>query len=130
MSVVARVEELVTEFVGKVTALARREATLVLSQTLVEAIEPPRRRRRNHSPPRPAHAPPRPKGAKRSFAELRDLEERLVQYVRQRPGQRIEEIALGLGMVTHELKGPVRHLVRKGQFVTEGVRRGTCYFVA
>lgn len=132
MTVVARVEQLVTEFVDKVAALARREAALVLSQTLVETVHARPRRQPGPPPSQPTQArvKSRPKGAKRSADELQALRDLLIRYVKHHPGERIEQIARGLGMPTHDLKRPVRLLVDAGHFTTEGVRRGTCYYAA
>ena len=51
----------------------------------------------------------------------------LLTYVQSNPGQRLEEIGVGLGTSTKGLKGPIARLVRDGLLRTEGQRRGTRY---
>ena len=80
--------------------------------------------------------PGRPKGSKsptgrrvrRSSADVEEVAEQVLGYVRTHPGQRLEEIGRGLGTDTAGLKLPVKELVTSGRLRTEGQKRGTKYF--
>ena len=79
--------------------------------------------------------PGRPKGSKstgrrvrRSSADVEEVAEQVLGYVRAYPGQRLEEIGRGLGTDTAGLKLPVKELVASGRLRTEGQKRGTKYF--
>jgi hypothetical protein len=54
--------------------------------------------------------------------------ERIASYVRQHPGQRLEQIAVGLGTGSQELKLPVIKLLASKTLRKTGQKRGTQYF--
>jgi hypothetical protein len=67
----------------------------------------------------------RVKGAKRSSEELETLTNNVLVYVKRNPGQRVEQIAAGLGTTTKELALPI---IKLGKALkTQGQRRGTKY---
>jgi hypothetical protein len=67
----------------------------------------------------------RAKGAKRSSEELEALTKNVLTYVKRNPGQRVEQIAAGLGTTTKELALPI---IKLGKALkTQGQRRGTKY---
>jgi hypothetical protein len=67
----------------------------------------------------------RAKGAKRSGEELEALTKSVLGYVKKNPGQRVEQIAAGLGTTTKELALPI---IKLGKALkTQGQRRGTKY---
>lgn len=70
----------------------------------------------------------RAKGAKRSPDELEELTERLLGYVKGNPGQRIEQIAQGMGTSTKELNLPAKKLLAQKSLKTKGHKRATQYF--
>jgi hypothetical protein len=70
----------------------------------------------------------RAKGAKRSPGELEKLVEKLHAYVGKHPGQRIEQIALGMGLATKELNLPAKKLIAEKKVSTKGHKRATSYF--
>jgi hypothetical protein len=53
---------------------------------------------------------------------------RLLDYVASHPGERIEQIAKGMGESSKELKLPVQKLLAAKSMRTEGQKRGTTYF--
>jgi hypothetical protein len=65
---------------------------------------------------------------RRSSADVEEVAERVLGYVRAHPGQRLEEIGRGLGTDTAGLKLPVKELMGSGRLRTEGQKRGTKYF--
>jgi hypothetical protein len=69
-------------------------------------------------------------GAKRSSGELEAVQAELISYLKHHAGERIEQIAVGMGISTKELSLPVRKLVAAGQLRTEGQKRATQYFLA
>ncbi len=79
-------------------------------------------------PGRPARASAREKGAKRAPQEIERLTSKLGDYVKSNPGQRIEQIAKGMGTSTKELNLPVKKLVATKAIKTRGQKRATQYF--
>jgi len=65
---------------------------------------------------------------RRSAADVEEVAEQVLGYVRAHPGSRLEEIGRGLGTDTAGLKGPVKELLATGRVRTEGQKRGTKYF--
>jgi hypothetical protein len=79
--------------------------------------------------PRPAASSgPGPGG--QQLAARTDLETRLLAYVREKPGERMEEISRGLAIPSSEIKPIMRRLVRSGAVLSVGQRRVTKYFPA
>ncbi len=79
-------------------------------------------------PGRPARAASREKGAKRAPQEIERLTGKLADYIKSNPGQRIEQIAKGMGTSTKELNLPVKKLVATKAIKTRGQKRATQYF--
>jgi hypothetical protein len=65
---------------------------------------------------------------KRSREEIDGLSERLLDFIRNNPGQRTEQIGSALGVPTKELVLPMRKLLREGQLKTKGQKRATAYY--
>lgn len=65
---------------------------------------------------------------RRSAEQLEELARKFLSYVQSNPGQRLEEIGVGLRIDTAELKRPVQLLLEADKLRTEGERRGTRYF--
>ena len=70
----------------------------------------------------------REKGQKRDPGEIERLTSRLLDYVKGNGGQRIEQIAAGMGTVTKELNLPVKKLIAQKSLKTKGQKRATQYF--
>ncbi len=78
-----------------------------------------------------AHAAPRAStGSKRDPAELERIGARLLAYVRQHPGERIEQIAKAIGTTSTDLKLPMTKLLGAKSVKKKGERRSTKYFSA
>lgn len=71
----------------------------------------------------------REKGQKRDPEEIERLTGRLLDYVKGNSGQRIEQIAAGMGTVTKELNLPVKKLIAQKSLKTKGQKRATQYFI-
>ncbi len=69
-----------------------------------------------------------PKGAKRPPGEISKLTGRLLDYVKSHKGERIEQIAKGMGVSTRELNLPVKKLIAAKSIRTRGHKRATQYF--
>ena len=67
------------------------------------------------------------RGAKRSPDELAALSKRLLDYIAKRPGQRIEQIAEGMGTSTRELSLPLKKLISERRIGRKGQKRATTY---
>lgn len=68
------------------------------------------------------------KGAKRSPEALEILTRKLLGYITKNPGERIEQIGVGLGLPTKELVLPAKKLIGDGSVRTKGAKRATAYF--
>jgi hypothetical protein len=68
------------------------------------------------------------KSAKRTPEELDALVKKFHAYVGKNPGQRIEQIGIGLGVSTKTLVLPVKKLHSEKQIGTKGQKRATTYF--
>ncbi len=70
----------------------------------------------------------RAKGEKRPPAELEALQSRVLEFIAQSPGLRIEQINRELGTTTKDLALPIRKLVAEKMISTKGAKRATTYF--
>jgi hypothetical protein len=77
----------------------------------------------------PPFAPARPSRARRGQHEIEALRGKLLAEIAERPGCRAENLNSALGTKTPEIAQPLRRLVAEQLVRTEGVRRGTRYFV-
>jgi len=77
-----------------------------------------------------AAASKRKAGQKRSPDEIVKTTEKLLSYIGKNSGQRIEEIAKGVGNSTKELTLPVKKLLNDKKIVAKGEKRATRYFIA
>ncbi|MFZ5894530.1 MAG: DNA-binding protein [Myxococcota bacterium] len=135
-SVSDQVRSLVETFVAEMSDLIRRSAMETVQVALAGGEGPRRGRRgapagRRGVPALPAGrggARLRAKGAKRSPDELEQLTEQLLAYVKSNPGQRIEQIAEGMGTSTKELNLPAKKLIGSKALKTRGHKRATQYF--
>jgi hypothetical protein len=124
-----QISKLVNDFVAQVSALARQAAMDTLQAALTGAL-PANGARRG----RPAAAVAvlgagrRPKGAKRPADEIEATKERLYQYIKDNPGQRVEQINKALGTTTKDLTLPLKKLIADKAVRTEGEKRATAYF--
>jgi len=64
---------------------------------------------------------------RRTAAEMGNLAEALLDYVRSNPGQRGEQIADALDSDTGTIRPVMKKLIEAGKVVTEGQRRGMTY---
>ncbi len=64
---------------------------------------------------------------RRSAAEIGDLADALLNYVRNNPGQRSEQIAEALAADTSAIRPVMKRLISGGKVTTEGQRRGMTY---
>ncbi len=138
-SVSDQVRVLVESFVTEMNDLIRRSAMETVQHALAGDGEAPRRGRRGAAAAggrrvaaaaiaAPKGARVRAKGAKRSPDELEKLTTQLLGYVKGNPGQRIEQIADGMGTSTKELNLPAKKLLSTKAIKTRGHKRATQYF--
>jgi hypothetical protein len=131
-----RIRARVEQFAAELAELIRESAMETVSAALAGARPSPGRGggRRGGAAAvaaRPAargRAPGREKGAKRPPEEIERLTGRLLDYVKSNPGQRIEQIADGMGTSTKELNLPAKKLIATKQLRTKGQKRATQYF--
>jgi len=108
-------------FVAQITELARRAAI----DTLESALKGGGRGSKSGSF---GIGRGRGKGIKRTSDELEGLSEKFVEYVRDNPGMRIEQINKQLGTSTKDLALPIRKLIAEGALKVKGQKRSTTYF--
>jgi hypothetical protein len=132
-----RIRARVEQFAAELAELIRESAMETVSAALAGARPSPGRGGRRAA----AAAAPvavrgggrgrsasREKGAKRPPDEIERLTGRLLDYVKGNPGQRIEQIADGMGTSTKELNLPAKKLIAGKQLKTKGQKRATQYF--
>src|SRR6185503_4878547 len=131
-----RIRARVEQFAAELAELIRESAMETVSAALAGARPSPGRGGRRSAAPavvpvraagrgRAASAASREKGAKRPPDEIERLTGRLLDYVKSTPGQRIEQIADGMGTSTKELNLPAKKLIAGKQLKTKGQKRAT-----
>lgn len=65
---------------------------------------------------------------RRTAEELVEMQSDLVAYVTKNSGQRLEQIAVGMNIDSHDLKRPIQMLLEEKMLTKQGQRRGTSYF--
>lgn len=68
------------------------------------------------------------KGGTRSPEAVLETAATVLAYIKANKGQRLDQIAKGLGVPTKELKLPVQKLFAQKAIRTTGIQRGTKYF--
>jgi hypothetical protein len=119
-----------SDLLARVEAFAAEIVTAVrasVMEIVQEAIAGAGRARRNGSRASSVRSV-RAKGVKRDPQLLQALTERLGAFIKNNPGQRIEQIAEALGAPTKDLALPVRKLIAAKQISTKGQKRSTKYF--
>ncbi|HTJ43189.1 MAG TPA: hypothetical protein VL463_13885 [Kofleriaceae bacterium] len=126
-----QIAKLVNDFVAQVSALARQAAMETLQGALGGAL-PSGGVRRGRPPGSGAVASlgmaRRAKGAKRPADEIERTKERLYDFIKGNPGQRVEQINKALGTTTKDLTLPLKKLIADKAVKTEGEKRATAYF--
>ncbi len=128
-----QIRERVEAFAADIAELIRASAMETVAAALGEGVgggRGGRGRRAAGRPPRGAGraVAARAKGAKRPPGEIETLTAELGSYIKNNPGQRIEQIAKGIGTSTKELTLPVKKLLAKKAIKTRGQKRATQYF--
>src|SRR5688572_14986932 len=110
-----RLNELVSGFINDLSKLARQVALDTLSGALVGAVAAPSTGSSGSRATRGGRgmfaASGRPKGAKRPLAEIEQLMSMVFDYVKNHPGERIEQINAQLGTKTGDLALPLKKLI-------------------
>jgi hypothetical protein len=117
----ARVET----FAAEIVAAVRASVMEIVEEAIAEAGNA---RRPGSARASSARSPVRAKGTKRDPQVLQALTDELGTFIKNNPGQRIEQIAAALGAPTKDLVLPVRKLIAAKQIATKGQKRSTTYF--
>jgi hypothetical protein len=130
-----RIRARVEQFASELAELIRESAMETVSAALAGARPSPGRGGRRAAAVAAAPArggrgrlASREKGAKRPPDEIERLTGKLLDYIKGNPGQRIEQIADGMGTSTKELNLPAKKLIANKQLRTKGQKRATQYF--
>jgi hypothetical protein len=124
-----QIRKTIEAFVEELSGLVRAAALQSVTEAFGAGGVPARRGRG----PGPAPAPAtrgRAKGQKRPPEALAQLTDSLMSAIKAAPGQRMEEIAKGLGTSTGELTLPAKKLLAEKKIKTKGERRATKYYPA
>lgn len=111
-------------FVAQITDLARRAAI----DTLESALKGGSKGGRGGAGSFSSAGRGRGKGIKRTSDELEDLSDKFIEYVKDNPGLRIEQINKTLGTSTKDLQLPIRKMIAEGVIKVKGQKRSTQYF--
>jgi len=119
----------VEAFAADLTALIHKAALDAVNEALgaAPAGRAPRGSGKVAAVARAAKARPRRPGEKRDPKVLAALVERLHGYIKAHPGQRIEQIGVGLGIATKELTLPAKKLLAAKRITSKGEKRATTY---
>jgi hypothetical protein len=123
-----QVNQRIQGFVTEITELARKAAYETLSAALTPGV-PGKSVARDPGLGRALRLLPR-KGGKRSPDQIAATADRLLEYIRENPGQRMESIATAMASSTRELALPIKRLLRDRQIQVEGQKRATSYYPA
>jgi hypothetical protein len=121
-----KIRGLVEAFASDLTELIRESAFDTVRAALGDAA--PSGRRSSKAAPAGVTRRALPKGAKRDPGEIAKLTTRLLEYVKAHKGERVEQIAKGMGVSTRELNLPVKKLIASKAIRTKGHKRATQYF--
>jgi len=121
-----RIRGMVEAFAGELAALIRESAFETVRAALGEGGGGGRGRRGGSTAA--LRSSSRAKGAKRPPGEIAKLVGKLKDYVKAHPGERIEQIAKGMGVSTRELNLPAKKLLSQKVLKTRGEKRATKYF--
>lgn len=126
----SRIRDRVQSFVDELSDLVR-QSVLESVQSAFGTNGARSVRRGPGRPPkaRAAGAPSRrAKGAKRSPAEIQQLQDRLLSAIKSKPGQRKEQLAKAINASTKDLMLVTNKLLDAGSIRKKGVKRATTYF--
>ena len=126
-----RIRGMVEAFAGELAALIRESAFETVRAALGEGSGGGGgggRGRRSSGGAVALRSSSRAKGAKRPPGEIAKLVGKLRDYVKAHPGERIEQIAKGMGVSTRELNLPAKKLLAEKVLKTRGEKRATKYF--
>jgi hypothetical protein len=124
----ARIDSFVNELSSIVRASALESVQQALGNGGTPARRGPGRPRKGTGNGGPATATRRGRRGKRSSEDVQAMADQLLAYVKKNDGQRLEEISVGLGIPSKELKLPVQKLFEAKAIKTKGQKRGTRYF--
>jgi DNA-binding NtrC family response regulator len=148
-NVETQIKSRVDSFVGELSALVKKAALEAVANALKAgegaaapgvakaagkkrgpAPAPAKAAKAPKAAPAPAAAQKRKAGQKRSPEEIAKTTEKLLAYIAKNSGQRIEEIAKGVGNSTKELTLPVKKLLNEKKISSKGEKRATRYYIA
>jgi hypothetical protein len=129
----AQIQERIAAFTSELSELVRAAALEAVSDALGSSPKikrGPGRPRKTGVPSPIISKGARKKGGKRIRRTAADLEQLMTDihgYLKANPGQRLEEMASGMGLNSHDMKRPIVLLLEKNQLGKKGQRRGTTY---
>ena len=148
-NVESQLKSRVDSFVAELSALVKKAALEAVANALkagegsAPSVAKATGKKRGPAPAAPKAASKAPKaaapapaaskrkaGQKRSPDEIAKTTDKLLQYIGKNSGQRIEEIAKGVGNSTKELTLPIKKLLNDKKISAKGEKRATRYFVA
>jgi len=125
-----QIRKTIEAFVEELSGLVRAAALQSVTEAFGAGGVPVRRGRGAVAAAPAPSGRGRSKGQKRPPEALAQLTESLLAAIKASPGQRMEEIAKGLGTSTGELTLPAKKLLAEKKIKTKGERRATKYYPA
>jgi hypothetical protein len=123
-----QISQLVDNFVAQVSALARRAAMDALEGALDAPTSARPSSRAGARPSSTLKLAPFASGTKRPADEIESMKARLLDYINENPGQRVEQINKALGTKTKDVALPLKKMITNGTIRSTGARRATAYF--
>jgi hypothetical protein len=124
-----QIRERIDSFVGELSELVRRAALETLSDAIGSSANGLGKLARGRRADAGFGLLGGGRGGKRSPDEIENTSKSIIDYVRQNPGEGVEQISKALGTPSRELTLPIRKLVATGQLSTQGQKRATKYFL-
>jgi NH3-dependent NAD+ synthetase len=116
------INERIDAFVADITELAKKAALETLETGLSGGV------RRSSTSKGLISTRVRRKSGKRSPDEIQEAANQLLEFIRTKPGQRMEAIAKEMGSTTKDLTLPIKKLLQQNLVRVEGQKRATSYY--
>jgi hypothetical protein len=115
---------LTANFATTLILAVKRAALEEVARVVAEAEAESRSGRKSPRKRAPSSAPEKPRGRGKGA-----VSDRLLDYVREHPGERSENVRAALGVTRSQMQVLVKKLLADGKLRGEGNRRATRYFL-
>jgi hypothetical protein len=128
----SKIQERITSFTAELSELIRAAALEAVGDALGATAQTKRGPGRPRKTADTTAAAPKAKKndgkrIRRTAADLEQLMNDIHSYLKANPGQRLEAMASGMSLSSHDMKRPITLLLEGKQLSKKGQRRGTTY---